>query len=167
MKKCSKCKEIKRVSSFFRRKSGAMDGRMSSCKVCVTLKIYAWRKKNPEKWRNYMISNTRKAKANGSFFKRASLHPARRAMYRMKHRYGLTQEQFTEMLKKQKKRCAICLKRLRPDHRDYAVDHCHKTKVIRGILCHKCNMGIGFLKDDPSLFIRACEYLSPELRSVV
>lgn len=163
MKTCSKCKESKPLRSFFRRKKSSLDGRMSLCKICATLKIYSWRSKNPEKWRSYVRKSYHIAKSNGTYAKRFSTHPARRSIYRMKTRYGITQDQLVSLLKKQNKSCAICRIKLRMDRKQYAIDHCHKTKIIRGILCHRCNLGIGFMRDDPSLFISACDYLSPEL----
>lgn len=53
--------------------------------------------------------------------------------------------------------CEICgettTKKLR-------IDHCHKTLVIRGILCNDCNLGIGRFKDDPKLLEAAIAYLN-------
>jgi hypothetical protein len=39
------------------------------------------------------------------------------------------------------------------------VDHCHNTGVFRGILCNKCNRGIGLLEDDPARCRAAASYL--------
>jgi hypothetical protein len=51
--------------------------------------------------------------------------------------------------------CPICLRRL--EFR--AVDHCHKTGRVRGVLCRTCNSGIGMLRDDVGNFRRAAEYV--------
>jgi len=40
------------------------------------------------------------------------------------------------------------------------VDHNHKTNKVRGLLCQRCNMGIGQFRDDPNLMARAVEYLT-------
>ena len=39
------------------------------------------------------------------------------------------------------------------------IDHCHKTKHIRGVLCSKCNTGLGMFRDNPSFLIEAAKYL--------
>ena len=50
--------------------------------------------------------------------------------------------------------CAICESKER-----LVVDHCHKTKVIRGVLCTPCNIGLGHFADDPERLAKAIEYL--------
>jgi len=55
-------------------------------------------------------------------------------------------------------KCAICGHR-RASARDICIDHDHSTGKFRGYLCHKCNRGIGFLKDDPLLVLKAADYL--------
>ena len=73
------------------------------------------------------------------------------------------------MLDKQDRRCAIC-KTNDPkskNERGWAVDHCHKTGKVRGVLCSPCNAGLGLLAtDDPIVavvrFARAIKYLQGE-----
>ena len=67
-----------------------------------------------------------------------------------------------EILVNQNYLCAICDKKAETpeDIQKMHVDHCHKTDKIRGILCNKCNRGIGYLQDDPILTNRATEYLN-------
>src|SRR3990167_8772534 len=60
-----------------------------------------------------------------------------------KARYGLSDDQYKALLEKQEGQCAICKKIMNPPH----VDHCHKSKRVRGLLCDTCNRGIGYLKD--------------------
>lgn len=59
--------------------------------------------------------------------------------------------------------CAICKEPqsvlLKGELKRLAVDHCHKTKKIRGLLCDNCNKGLGLFKDKPELLNSASEYL--------
>jgi hypothetical protein len=61
---------------------------------------------------------------------------------------------YREMLDEQGYRCAICRRKS-----SLGVDHDHRSGVVRGLLCRKCNLGIGHLGDDPRLVKRAFKYL--------
>lgn len=61
------------------------------------------------------------------------------------------------MLAAQKGRCEIC-KRL-PGTKELAVDHDHRTDRVRGLLCFRCNVGIGQFDDSAELLLKAAEYL--------
>lgn len=73
--------------------------------------------------------------------------------YRLK-KYGLSQEEYQQLLLDQNFACAICES---PD--DLVVDHCHKTGRVRGLLCGHCNKAIGLLMDDPIRCKKASDYL--------
>jgi hypothetical protein len=60
---------------------------------------------------------------------------------------------------KQDNRCAICGVDEKTCRRRLAIDHCHTTNVIRGLLCDKCNHGVGLFQDNPVLLRKASEYL--------
>jgi hypothetical protein len=83
-----------------------------------------------------------------------------RATARRRHllvTYGITQEQYDTMFEAQGGVCAIC-----GGKRRYllAVDHCHKTGRVRGLLCKLCNGRIlTAAKDDPAILRRAADYL--------
>jgi hypothetical protein len=66
-----------------------------------------------------------------------------------KSAYGLTLEQVDEMLIKQDHKCALCGKSLKETKRN--IDHNHITKKVRGILCHRCNIGLGYVEDEEFL----------------
>ena len=72
--------------------------------------------------------------------------------------YGLTDDDYEAMLESQDYRCAICYEHEVRNVR-FAVDHCHKSGVNRGLLCAKCNTGLGLFMDDPDLLLRAAEYI--------
>lgn len=71
--------------------------------------------------------------------------------------YKVTKEQYDAMLAQQGGVCAIC-KGL-PDRTFYCVDHCHKTGKIRGLLCHKCNSGLGMFQENIDNIRSAVSYL--------
>jgi hypothetical protein len=74
---------------------------------------------------------------------------------------GLTIPQFEEMELRQGGVCKIC-GGISTAGRRLAVDHCHKTKIVRGLLCHNCNSALGLFKDNPSLLLQAALYLMPK-----
>jgi hypothetical protein len=78
----------------------------------------------------------------------------------LKRRYGITREEYDELLYWQQGRCFICLKKPRARDPELAVDHDHRTGEIRGLLCAPCNHGqLGLVSEDPSYYRRAAEYL--------
>lgn len=72
-------------------------------------------------------------------------------------RYGITITDYEALLHKQNGKCAICGQKSK-DH-TLAVDHCHRTRRVRGLLCSQCNQGLGRFKDKPELLRRAIAYL--------
>ncbi len=81
--------------------------------------------------------------------------------------YGIDQKCYDEILKRQNNLCGICKTYLLNYDsstgvlRKMATDHCHKTKVVRGILCFKCNIGLGSFQDNISILENALNYLRP------
>lgn len=117
----------------------------------VTRQSAEWARRNPEK-RNAQKRRryaARKLEDPEAFRRIGRRHDRRK-------KYGLTPEDFEAMWTAQGGRCALC--REVPTGR-VAVDHCHSTGRVRGILCTRCNVGIGNLRDDPDLLQRALDYL--------
>ena len=78
----------------------------------------------------------------------------------LKKAYGITLEQYDEMAERQGDRCGICgTDSPGEKYRWFCVDHCHKTGVVRGLLCHHCNWLLGRVGDDPEVLRKAIEYL--------
>ena len=83
-------------------------------------------------------------------------------LYSIKQKYGIDQNEYAEILRRQHGLCAICggnLEELR-----LVIDHCHESGRVRGLLCHNCNVGIGMLKDDISILSKAISYLAMPAR---
>jgi len=83
----------------------------------------------------------------------------------LKDKYGVDIVEYERLYEKQKGVCAICKK---PETalssknnfvKCLAVDHCHKTKKIRGLICMSCNCILGHAKDDIQIFKQAITYL--------
>lgn len=68
--------------------------------------------------------------------------------------YGVEPEQVEQVRRAQRGRCAICKRRAR-----LCIDHCHKSKVLRGLLCSPCNVGLGMFQDSSELLLGAAKYL--------
>lgn len=83
----------------------------------------------------------------------------------LKKNFGISLEDYESMLESQGGLCKICkLPERALDHRtkqprQLAVDHCHISNRVRGLLCSDCNLAIGKLKDDPTLVEAALAYL--------
>ena len=77
----------------------------------------------------------------------------------IKRSYGLEKEEYLELFNKQNYCCPGCLQPIAPYSRTAHVDHDHKTGLVRGILCLKCNSGLGMLNDDTAVLMRLSEYL--------
>jgi hypothetical protein len=92
-------------------------------------------------------------------------HPRKHQIWKrewfLKHTYGITLEDETRMIKEQSGRCAICGDPLNSPGiaGPFCIDHDHSTGKIRGLLCDKCNRGIGCFNDDPKNLKSAIEYL--------
>lgn len=76
--------------------------------------------------------------------------------------YGITLEQYEQMLAEQSGRCAICGNFPPPSKRSnrLSVDHDHNTGEIRGLLCHRCNIAISGFEHQPELVFSAYAYLN-------
>lgn len=76
---------------------------------------------------------------------------------RIAKEYGLSTEFYRELLSRQNGQCGICTKPA--VLKRHAVDHCHSSGRVRGLLCFSCNIGLGHFHHDPELLKRAIAYL--------
>lgn len=132
-KVCNLCNEELPVDFFAKKKAGKY-GVRARCKVCTNACERGYYSGNPE--------------ANKDRHLRKS--------------HGITLEDYREMLAKQDNVCLICGQPETAKNKTLAVDHDHSTGVIRGLLCHKCNAGLGHFNDDPSLLRAAIKHLEVE-----
>jgi hypothetical protein len=152
---CTSCKLLKEITCFYVHKSGEKAGKpYSHCKDCKAIQQRenrdANKKKDPDYYnrqsRNWRRSNPDRNSAN---FRKSQL----------KRNFGITSEEYESMAKNQNDRCLVCGAHRDSLKRDLAVDHCHITGKVRGLLCSRCNTGIGLLKDSPEVLKSALRYL--------
>jgi hypothetical protein len=79
----------------------------------------------------------------------------------LKKKYGITLEEYEAMLEAQGYRCLICNDKLMPGFKTH-VDHNHVTGRVRGLLCHPCNVAIGFMREDVRIVKRILGYLEAD-----
>lgn len=76
----------------------------------------------------------------------------------LKRTYGITLDEFDSLVNLQNNKCKICkssFNEIQP-----CIDHCHKTGIVRGILCKSCNQMLGFSKDNAEVLEEAIKYLT-------
>src|SRR5882672_5384940 len=133
MKRCRKCKILRKESEFRTMKNQSVPGGMYTnkrCRICE-------RKWQREYHLNPQVLNQRK-------------------FYHIQTRYGLTKSDYKRMLAAQGGRCAICRRKI---HRPFT-DHNHDTGKVRGLLCGPCNMYIGHIKESIKTLQRAQQYIT-------
>lgn len=78
-------------------------------------------------------------------------------IHQKKSKYGLNEQEYLDMFEEQNNKCGICNSSF--DDVRACVDHSHETGDIRGLLCDKCNKGLGMFNDNPELLHKAIQYL--------
>ena len=79
--------------------------------------------------------------------------------YALKIKYGITLDEFNQLLLSQNNSCAICSRHLDSTGRETHLDHNHTTNKIRGILCTRCNLLLGCALDNITILSNAIKYL--------
>src|SRR5574343_1913433 len=142
---------------------------MTGCKNCGSLDLYptrrvCWECRRAEK-------RTPHARARANELKRkqyaeSAEKPEAMRWAEGKSRYGVTRERYEALLDEQGGRCAIC-RTDSPGAKAWKIDHDHACcpgntscgSCVRGLLCNRCNVGIGMLGDNPEVLFSAAEYL--------
>lgn len=115
-----------------------IEDEIDDCVVCIRCKMFFRRIECRTKPQNFVCKDCKKP---------ASVH-------------GLTNAEYNNLLNKQNHRCAIC--KQPPTIKRLAVDHCHTTGKVRGLLCFNCNVGLGKFREDTALLRKAVVYLETE-----
>jgi hypothetical protein len=130
-------------------------------KLKLYQKEYYLKNKDKIKQRIKEKSQTEEFKEKRRAFNKARKEKNRNVYY--KKRYGIDLQEYNKLLISQNNECAICkideneIKHGRNTY--FAVDHCHKTGKVRGLLCYKCNSVLGFVNDSIDNLGNAIKYL--------
>lgn len=156
MKTCSKCKSDKDLSDFYKDKS-KRDGMRKECKTCQAAQHKLRRDSEDGRAYQKRYWESYRSTPKGLRAKKSSS---------LKFHYSMTIEDFHGLLLRQGGRCGIC-QTIDPGSRAFHVDHDHGCcpgmrscgKCIRGLLCHKCNAGLGMFGDSVVSLTLAIQYL--------
>lgn len=158
MKTCSSCK-IPKEFKFFSKNKAQRDGLANQCKSCFTLSNKKTRIKNKDKIKVKQAlywAEVYKPIAAANYLK----YKTKYKDYKLKTTFGITLNEYELRLKKQNNCCAICNRNRFEFNIDFAVDHCHITGKVRGLLCSNCNNGLGRFKDSVETIVCAASYLA-------
>jgi len=147
---CEKCGATKNASEFHRSRDI-----YSWCRACCGGSLAKWRAANP------VAAEEQQGKRGAAPIPHPGKREYQRA-YRLFGRYGLSVAQYDAMCERQGGKCAIC--GLPPDRNNTRsgtlhVDHCHKTGMVRGLLCWLCNSSLGGFRDERARLLAAIAYL--------
>lgn len=150
-KTCSRCRiEYLEPEKNFYNDKRARDGYQAICRICHKKYNVERRLERPHVNRNWQRSYRKQ-------------EPRRVLATKLRREYGISLEQYDDLLAAQGGRCGAC-SRTEPGgvSNQWHVDHEHTTRAVRGLLCHFCNTGIGLLGDDLEGLLRAVDYLKKE-----
>ena len=146
MKTCPQCGKPKPLDEYRTRKVKGRTYPAPYCNPCT---------------REYQRQRRRERLAEGwEEPRRSTAEQTRTSWLRRLQQLGITEDEYLGLLEIQGGQCAIC-KADQPWSRSttWHVDHDHITGEVRGLLCSRCNRGLGYFRDDPALLNRAIDYL--------
>lgn len=134
------------------------------------LRARKWRADNPKRARQatykWQVANAPRMQALGQRWR--AEHPDANRTSELKRKYNLTSQEADAILAWQNGMCAICLQPQSAKKVRFAVDHDHKTGLVRGRLCSYCNRIIAMFHDKPDKLQRAADYLlNPPAKHVI
>ena len=152
---CRDCEKSKPIDDFVSSNDRPM-GKKKQCKECNSAYNKKRREENPEVAANARQSTAKWRKYNPESDRRKHLL----------RKFNITLEEYNDLLSSQGGVCAICcmeetvVRRSKSGKEMLAVDHCHETGKIRGLLCFKCNTALGALGDTVEDIQRVIDYLN-------
>lgn len=166
---CVDCGVTKLIADFFpkgKRTDGTL-GLNTRCKLCVRKASHAYYHENKaavaKQSKEYRERNKERLRESKREYLHRESTQSRMRNAHLQKKYGITLVDYARLLQKQNGLCAICK---RPEDRrqwgklkPLAVDHDHATGIVRGLLCHLCNSGIGNFIDDRTRLENARLYL--------
>jgi hypothetical protein len=159
VKKCNKCgSSYPATEEFFRKRVGksGKESVWSPCRKCERKYTKEWYASRTEEQKAKVL---KRGRTRSKIWQRENqLHIRTKWLQKQ---YGLTLSEFGAMVVDQNGGCAICGTEIDlNDKHSCNVDHRHADGFVRGILCSKCNQGIGLFNDDPMLLLSAAQYVS-------
>lgn len=156
-KHCRTCNADKPLNDFYKNKSKP-DGLCSNCKLCTS--AYSRSDKGKASRDRFYAKHQVRRRQAASDWDHAN--PGKIKAWKLRKRcakFGITTERYFALISAQEGRCAIC--RIDFSTRKYApaIDHCHKSGKVRGLLCLNCNSGIGKLREDVQILQKAIAYI--------
>lgn len=167
MIQCTKCKETKSEDKFSSDKL-KRNGYCSQCRECKNIYSKQYGEDNKilrlAKAKKRYAANPEINKKKSSDWKNTKRKdPIAWKAYVKNHElyntFGITLDQYNQMFDNQNGCCQICSEHQIKFKRALSVDHNHDTGEVRGLLCSRCNTGIGQLRDSIELLEKAIVYL--------
>lgn len=134
-RKCNRCGEVKKCNEFYIKK-GKTENQYRFNSPCIECIYKSGLTEESRQYQKY---------------------------YNKKWKFNINKEDYIKMLDLQKNKCLICNIDKDKVKKDFAVDHCHKTGKVRGLLCSNCNTGIGMFNDNIDNLLNAIKYLKGQL----
>ena len=134
---CKLCKIGKDPVKDFYIRNVEKGTRRAVCKKCLNSNQYNYLRRNCKNRRNWCL----------------------------KHFYGVDLNWYNETFEEQEGRCAACYKHQSELEKALAVDHCHQSKKVRGLLCSNCNSALGMSHDSIKTLLNLVKYLEKHSKS--